>query len=174
MKKLLSIALLVAGFGIGHSIFADTFTVLASDPGLHFALYDSKTNKRIDNIKPTHHQRHEGGNKGFSLNNKSGNRTITIPQDGSIVLVMSRYPDFPKMLRNNDVGLIINESTGQFIKANLNPGRDAVSNVRSFNDMNASEAFVDEALVNPDNNVTAMEWIRRYNAGQPVPKGRAR
>lgn len=181
MKKLLSLALLIAVCGVGYYTFtADTtnnktFTVLAANPGLHFALYSTKNNKRVDKFRPQGERlKAEGEKHGYALNSRTGDRTLSIPQDGSLVLVISRYPDFKPKLQHEDIGLIIDDSTGQFIKAILDPSRSLVSNIRAFNSLAESVPFVDEPLVNPENNITTMEWIRRYNQGQSVPKGKAR
>lgn len=186
MKKILSLALLIAGLAAIHqlgakSIESDTpYRLIASpDRNMYFALYDTKTGKRTESIRPERaNLKQEGGTHGYKLNASSGDRFIfETPRDGSILVVFSHQPKFPLFIKelnkNNFMIIDLDEDTGLFIKAFFNPGRNALSRVISFDSYADSEKVTDDELVNPENNVTAMEWVRRYNAGQPVPKGRA-
>ncbi len=187
MKKMLSLALLIAAFAAIHqlgakSIESDTPYRLIASPerNMYFALYDTKTGKRTEHVRPERaNLKQEGGHNGYRLNASSGDRYIfDTPRDGSILVVFSHQPKFPlfiKELNKDNFAIIdLDEDTGLFIKAFFNAGRNALSRAVSFDTYADSEKMTDDALVNPENNITTMEWVRRYNAGQPVPKGRSR
>jgi hypothetical protein len=134
MKKLLSIALLIAGLAAIHQLDAKSIEsetpyrfIASPDRNMYFAFYDTKTGKRTEHIRPEHaNLKQEGGSNGYRLNASSGDRYIfDTPRDGSILVVFSHQPKFPlyikELNKNNFVIIDLDEDTGLFIKAFFNP-----------------------------------------------------
>jgi hypothetical protein len=159
------------------------FTLMATgDNTMYFAFYESTTGKRRDNVRPLERIKqpttiqaiNEGNLRGYTLSMKTGDRELSIPNDGSLTLVVSRSPHFPPALsdlnRNTYVALEITHDTGRFIKPVLNALEGATNVIQSFESRQASNTLIEKVPPRPEKSVSTEEWIRRYNKGQPVPE----
>ncbi len=189
MKKRIILTIIIGLINSGESFAASAepnpiFTLLASDNNttMYFTFYESATGKRRDNVHPLERIKqpttiqavNEGGRRGFTLSMKTGDRELSIPNDGTLTLVVSRSPHFPPSLsdlnRNTYVAVEITHDTGRFIKPVLNALEGSTNVIQSFESRQASNTLIDKIPPQAEKSVSTEEWIRRYNKGQPVPE----